>query len=112
MIVRMAELVAPGGFLLLQTPNGRCVRNPLSWDMTHLHLYNLTDLWAFVTALGFTVEGYRITFQSSPRLPLRGRLKRFLGKVAITQLLGADYADNIALLAWKRTSTSKAGGVA
>jgi hypothetical protein len=104
LIVRMADLIAPGGFLLVQTLNGRCIRNPLSWDMTHIHLYNLPDLWAFVTALGYNVEGYRIAFQHGLRPSLQGWFKRFLGQVVITQLLGADYTDNIALIAQKATT--------
>lgn len=29
------------GIIIVQIPNARCVRNPLGWDMTHIHLYNL-----------------------------------------------------------------------
>jgi hypothetical protein len=39
-----------GGNLIVQTPNARCISNPMGWDMTHRQLYNLPELWAYVTA--------------------------------------------------------------
>jgi hypothetical protein len=100
LIVRLAELLAPGGVLIVQTPNARCVRYPLSWDMTHLHVYNLPDLWAFCRTLGLEAEGYRVVFTDGPRAPLLGRATGLVGRI-LTRLLGCDYADNIALLAHK-----------
>lgn len=101
LIARMSDLLAPGGVLILQTPNGRCVRNPLGWDMTHVQLYNLTDLWAFARTLGLDAAGFRVEFQSGARRSLWNRFKGSLGKFVITWSLGADYADNIALIARK-----------
>jgi hypothetical protein len=101
MIERMAGLLAPGGVMILQTPNARCVRDPMSWDMTHVQLYNLTDLWAFARTMGLAVEGYRVVFQGGPRRPLRGFFRQFAARYVATRLLGADYADNIALIARK-----------
>jgi len=101
LIARMTEFLTPGGVLILQTPNARCARSPLGWDMTHVQLYNLTDLWAFARTLGLTADGYRIVFQSGPRLSLRTRLRTLVGKYVTTRLIGADYADNIALIARK-----------
>jgi hypothetical protein len=98
LITRAAELVAPGGVLILQTPNARCIRDPMSWDMTHQHLYNLPDLWAFATTLGLRASGYRVVFGAAKRPSLWSRGLGLLGKFVTTKLLGFDYADNIALV--------------
>ncbi len=62
MIRKMKSLLTSKGVLILQTPNARCVRNPMAWDMTHIHCYNLPDLWAYLTAEGFQATGYRVVF--------------------------------------------------
>lgn len=94
---RLMELLAPGGVLIVQTPNARCIRQPLGWDMTHLHCYNAPDLWAFFTACGMECAGYRVRF-GAPESGF-GRLRAAVSAGVITRLLGADYADNIALIA-------------
>jgi 2-polyprenyl-3-methyl-5-hydroxy-6-metoxy-1,4-benzoquinol methylase len=66
MIHRLLSLVTPGGVLALQTPNANCHRNPLSWDMTHLHAYNPVDLWSYLTALGTDTSVYRVMFGHPP----------------------------------------------
>lgn len=100
LLQRMTALLTPGGVLIVQTPNARCIRNPLGWDMTHLHCYNASDLWSYLTHLGYSVTGYRIEF-ARPKLSLITSIKSFVSKAIITQLLGCDYADNIALIARK-----------
>jgi hypothetical protein len=102
MIVRMAELLDDGGVLVIQTPNARCIRHPLSWDMTHLHCYNIADVWSFLTCLGLEVEGYRIVF-STERVGLLARVKQLAAAYVTTRLLGCDYADNLLLVARKRS---------
>jgi hypothetical protein len=99
LIAHAVSLLAPGGVLVLQTPNARCIRDPMSWDMTHLHLYNLPDLWAFATTLGLQASGYRVVFGPARRPGLWTRGIGMLGKFVVTRLLGCDYADNIALVA-------------
>lgn len=97
---QLIERVESGGLLVLQTPNARCVSNPLSWDMTHLHCYNIQDLWAYLTALGLQVEGYRVVFR-----PLKQNLAQacsdLLSRFLVTRYMGMDYAANIVLLAQK-----------
>lgn len=97
---RLTELLSPGGVLVIQTPNARCIRHPLSWDMTHRQCYNLADLWAALTALELKVEGYRVIFQAPKLTPLEW-LRACLGRYVITRFLGADYADNILAIARK-----------
>lgn len=100
MVLRLADLLGPGGVLVIQTPNSRCINNPLSWDMTHLHCYNLADLWAYLTALGLKTEGYRVTFEPKRRSP-PAKIRAVLSKYLITQWLNSDYAANIALISTK-----------
>lgn len=90
----------PGGCLILQTPNGRCVRNQKATDMTHLHIYNIKDLWAYVKALGFNATGYRVVFDKPKKSPL-DKVSSLLSKFVTSYLLGCDYADNILLICEK-----------
>jgi hypothetical protein len=98
LLQKMTALLAPGGVLVLQTPNARCVRNPLGWDMTHLHCYNARDLWSYLTHLGYAVTGYRIEFRP-PKLSPLASLKSLVSKAITVQLLGCDYADNLGFVA-------------
>jgi Methyltransferase domain len=100
MIKRLVDLLDLGGVLIIQTPNARCVRHPLAWDMTHLHCYNVVDLWAHLTTLGLEAGGYRIVFGRAPRSPI-GKLRFAMGAYFVTRWLGCDYADNIAVIARK-----------
>jgi predicted SAM-dependent methyltransferase len=101
LVQRMVQLLAPGGHLILQTPNAKCIRSPYSWDMTHLHTYNLPDLWAYLTAMNMSVDGYRVWF-NGPSNSLKMRVHKSIAKFITTRWLGADYADNIALVATRR----------
>lgn len=94
---RLIQIVVPGGVLIIQTPNARCIRHPLGWDMTHLHVYNAPDLWAWFTARGLECHGYRVRFgePESGFAKLRAQASAWV----ISRLLGSDYADNILLLA-------------
>lgn len=100
LIHKLIDLLESGGVLLLQTPNARCVRNPLISDMTHLHCYNLSDLWSYLTAMDLRVDGYRVVF-APKRQSWFQKLPSLFPKYIITQILGLDYADNIMLIAHK-----------
>ncbi len=101
MLDDLSSLLAAGGLLVIQTPNARCIRHPLSTDMTHLHCYNVSDLWAYLTACDLDVRAYRVVFAPQRRSPF-GFLRYLVSAFVITRLLGCDYADNILLLAQKR----------
>ena len=100
LVLRMVDLLGSGGVLILQTPNSRCINDPLSWDMTHLHCYNAADLWAYLTAMGLMTEAYRVTFdERSPSL--FRRLQTTVSRYVIARILKSDYAANIALICRK-----------
>jgi hypothetical protein len=94
---RAVELLVPGGTLVVQTPNAWCIRDPRAWDMTHVQLYNLPDLWAYFRAAGCHVTGYRVVLGPRPR-SVSDRFRFTLQRVVAAKILGMDYADNIALI--------------
>jgi len=100
LIHQLIDLLSPDGVLIIQTPNARCVRNPLISDITHLHCYNLPDLWSYLTCMGLKVRGYRISFEPQVKRWIKS-LSGLIGKYLITRVLGLDYADNIMIIAHK-----------
>jgi SAM-dependent methyltransferase len=100
LLKQMIALLEPGGVLVLQTPNAYYIPHPLSWDMTHIHVYNLHDLWAHLTCDGLEVTGYRVLFEEpdlGPVQVLRTAITSYVKK----KILGCDYANNIALIVRK-----------
>ena len=85
----------------METPNSRCVRNPLGWDMTHLHCYNAQDLWAYLSQLDLDVRGYRVVFNQPTKNPFK-TLRFAASTFVISRILGTDYADNILLIAQRK----------
>lgn len=98
LLARLVGLLNLGGTLIVQTPNARCARFPLAWDMTHLHAYNLPDLWTHVRVRGLEAVGYRVWFAPRRFGPVAW-LQAAAGRFVITRWLGCDFADNIALIA-------------
>ena len=96
----LVTLLDQGGVLVIQTPNARCIRSPLSSDMTHRHCYNLPDLWAYLTSIGMSVHGYRVVF-APERRTLIGSAQFAISAFITTRLLGCDYADDIIVVATK-----------
>jgi len=102
MVRAMIALLEPGGALVIQTPNAAYIPDPRSWDMTHVHLYNAGDLWAWLTCEGLEVSLYRVALREEHPNPIVD------ARVAITdymkkKILGCDFANNIAAVARKRS---------
>lgn len=97
---KLVSLLESDGILLLHTPNARSIKNIFYWDMTHLHGYNLPDLWAYLTCLKLEVEGYRVVF-TNKRYSFFGKVNFLFSRYLIAKVLGCDYADGIFLLARK-----------
>jgi len=91
------------GVLIVQTPNARSIRSPLSTDMTHVQGYNIQDLWAYLTLMGFQVQGHRVQFLPE-RMNIFYRIRYTFARWIITRILGLDYADNILLIAQRNQS--------
>ena len=104
LIHQLINLLESNGIIIIQTPNGRCIRSPLSSDMTHVHCYNLPDLWAYLTCMGLQVDGYRVVFELKHKTWMQ-QILDLVGKYIITRILGLDYADNILLIARKPSVT-------
>lgn len=93
-------LLPQRGRLIVQVPNGRSIRNPLAWDVTHVTLYNAPDLWALLRAIGYRVEGYRVVHHANKNIRFSPRF--WVSKFMTSRILGCDYADNLCFLAVKR----------
>jgi|SRR5688572_15302664 len=98
LLQRMIALLAPGGVLVLQTPNAAYLPDPRSWDMTHVHTYNLPDLWAFFRCEGMEVQGYRVVLGPERESAL-GAVRSSIVAYVKRKILGCDFANNIALIA-------------
>jgi len=98
MVRKMISLLEPRGVLVLQTPNAAYIPDPRSWDMTHIHIYNAGDLWAYLKCEGLEVDLYRVALRDehpgpvvAPRLWITDYMK--------LKILGCDYANNIGAVA-------------
>jgi len=107
LVRRMISLLSPGGVLVLQTANGAYVPDPRSWDMTHLHVYTASDLWAYFRCEGLDTAGYRIVLgdrNPGPLVAARNAITAYVKR----RILGCDYANNIALIARKGATPAPA----
>jgi len=95
---KMTSLLEPGGALVLQTANASYIPDPRSWDMTHLHIYNLPDLYAYLVCDRLEVAGYRVTVGDQNHGLIR-RVKLGITAYVKLKILGCDYANNIAIVA-------------
>ena len=99
-LMDILNLLKPKGQLILQVPNARCIRDPLGWDMTHVHNYNGKDLYAYTKSLGYEPKGFRVEMISKNQSLVK-KIQSFFSRFLITKLIGADYADGIVLMIQK-----------
>jgi methyltransferase family protein len=92
------RVLEPGGVIVVQTPNAEYLPGPMSWDMTHLHVYNVYDLWAWFTCEGLETQGYRV-MAAEPGAGVVTRLKTRITSYVKRKIIGADFANNIAIVA-------------
>ena len=97
LILELCQRLKSGGALVIQTPNAKCIRSPLSTDMTHLQTYSIQDLWAYLEAEGLDCRGFRVVFSSEKTSFIDWPSQRL-----ISRMTGCDYADNILLVAEKK----------
>jgi hypothetical protein len=94
---RLLSWVAPGGWIIISTPNPGCISSPFARDETHVHVYPLHDLLTWALAAGLAPEARRIKLLPE-RVSVSTRAKLFAQKV-LCYLIGADRADGIILMA-------------
>ncbi len=96
---RLLSLVNARGSLAIQTPNANYHRHPLSWDMTHIHVYNPVDLWTYLTALGTETVVYRVMF-GHPPFGIKRRLHERL-RAWLASELHLDHCANLVAIVRK-----------
>ena len=100
LLQKMIALLSSGGRLVLQTPNAAYIPDPRSWDMTHVHTYNIQDLWAFLSCEGMDVRGFRVVLGPERTKPFETVRLAIVAYVK-RKILGCDFANNIAIIARK-----------
>jgi len=98
MVRKMISLLEPRGVLVLQSPNAAYIPDPMSWDMTHIHVYNAGDLWAYLKCEGLEVDLYRVAMRDENPGPIVSARLRITDYVKL-KILGCDFANNIAAIA-------------
>ena len=89
--------LAPGGRLVVSTPNTAYAASLWDADMTHVHGYRLIDLAAYLHLRGIRSTLYRVAWRW-PSPPLRERAPRLAEKVITRWILQLDYARGVLLL--------------
>jgi methyltransferase family protein len=97
---RLLSWVAPGGWLILSTPNPSCILSPFSGDETHVHLYPLHDLLTWTLIRGLMPEARR--YKLLPDHPTLLQRTRLLTQRVLCYLIGADRADGLLIMARRK----------
>jgi len=96
-------VLAPGGKLLLTTPNPHCVVSWQAWDMTHVQHYPYHDLHALLRLAGFQSHVIRLAepiFGFGLRLPLN-LLRHACRLVHVHCFRPTDFAGTLFAIATK-----------
>lgn len=92
------RLLAPGGILVISTPNPLCVVPMWALDAGHIQQYPLADLVADFEVRGYQAEAYRICLGRRPsRWPA---IKLMVGRL-LCYFLNVDYAQGLLLIGVK-----------
>jgi SAM-dependent methyltransferase len=96
---QLLSWVAPGGTLVLSTPNPGCISSPFARDETHLHLYALHDLLTWALSAGLQPVARRVKLLPD-KFGWSGRLRLLVQRV-LCYAIGSDYADGLLIIARK-----------
>lgn len=94
---KLLSFLAPGGWLILSTPNPACISSPFCRDETHQHLYPLHDLLTWTLAVGLIPESRRVKLLPDC-FTFTARARNLLQRV-LCYLMGVDYADGLLIMA-------------
>jgi|SRR5208282_447318 len=93
------RLLAPGGLLVVSTPNPLCIVPMWSLDAGHIQQFPLADLAADFVVRGYEIEAFRMRLGSPDGVRRRVRL---LLQRALCYLLSTDYAHGQVIMGRKR----------
>ncbi len=92
-IAHAAEVVEPGGVLVVSTPNPAHPTSLQATDVTHVRAWPAHDLYGLLTLAGFEVEVHRLLHCAAARRGLVPAQK------ALARILGVDPADHLLVFA-------------
>ena len=103
------KLLAPGGTLIIGTPNPLCVVPMWAGDPGHVQQYPIADLAADFVVRDYSVEAFRVRYGPWPK-GIRERL-RFLAMRSLCYLLSVDYAQGLIVIGKKKAPSPSSSGI-
>ena len=94
------KLLAPGGVLVISTPNPLCVVPMWAGDPGHVQQFPIADLAADLVIRGHEVEAFRVRYGAWPK-GIRARMRFFAARV-LCYVLSVDYAHGIVVIGKKK----------
>ena len=99
-IDEVLRVLAPGGKVVISTPNAEYYSTIWAGDMTHRHAYRLTDLAAYLHLRGVVADHLQRVNWVDGRAPrLRERVRKPLVRFIARGVLRVDYCRGVQLLA-------------
>ncbi len=95
------KLLAPGGTLVIGTPNPLCVVPMWAGDPGHVQQYPIADLAADFVVRGYSVEAFRVRYGAWPKGLAR---LRFWVMRVLCYFLSVDYAHGIVVIGKKKAA--------